>query len=228
MHQFLKKTSSARTSLRAVAAACALGACALGTTACGDPGSESSTPTTEAALSGVVRTPTPNVATISLPNVSDGGRPMPLVAPPDGLLLVYFGYTSCPDVCPTTLADLKAALKAVGPDAERVQVAMATIDPKRDTAEVLDGYVKSFFPTAKALRADDEEQLTKATDALGVSYDTDYSNPEDPKVAHSGYLYAIDQAGDLRVQWAFGTVSKDLAADIELLLASPDSAQSAK
>ena len=105
---------------------------------------------------------------------------------------------------------------------------MATIDPQRDTAEVLDGYVKSFFPTAKALRADDEEQLTKATDALGVSYDTDYSNPEDPKVAHSGYLYAIDQAGDLRVQWAFGTVSKDLAADIELLLASPDSAQSAK
>jgi protein SCO1/2 len=210
------KLPTARASRRrAVAFAACLAVVGAG---CGESGSESAPTTTEATLGGVVRDPTPSVADISLPNVSDGGKPMAFVGPPNGLLIVYFGYTSCPDVCPTTLADLKAALKKTGEDADRVQVAMATIDPRRDTAEVLDGYVKSFFPTAIALRAKDDAQLQAATDALGVSYQTDYSDPANPEVAHSGYLYAIDADGNLRVQWAFGTTANDLAADIELLL----------
>ena len=95
---------------------------------------------------------------------------------------------------------------------------MATIDPRRDTAEILPQYVRSFIPTAKALRANDETDLRKVADVLGVSYETDYSDPEKPEVAHSGYLYAVNDEGKLVVQWAFGTTSADMASDMKILL----------
>lgn len=74
-----------------------------------------------------------SVADVSLPDVGNGGEPMPFVGPDEGVLVVYFGYTFCPDVCPSTLADLRTGLSDLGDDVDRGDVAMATVDPGRDT-----------------------------------------------------------------------------------------------
>ena len=108
---------------------------AVAVAACGEP----------RELAGFVRTPAPSVATTSLPDVASGEQ-FDFVAPEDGLLLVYFGYTSCPDVCPTTLADVRTALGRLGEDADRVELVMATVDPDRDTPERLAHYVRWFNP----------------------------------------------------------------------------------
>jgi protein SCO1/2 len=116
-------------------------------------GACSSTPD---APAGIVRDPAPVVGEATLPDISDGGADFPFVAGPDQVLVVYFGYTSCPDVCPTTLADLRRALEELGRRADDVDVAMATIDPGRDTDEVLTGYLTSFVPEGHPLRTTDD------------------------------------------------------------------------
>src|SRR5512138_667706 len=79
-------------------------------------------------------------------------------------VVLFFGFTHCPDVCPTTLADVAGALKALGPDADRVQVLFVTVDPERDTAADLDSYVKAFDPRFIALRGDAAETQRVAKD----------------------------------------------------------------
>jgi len=170
-------------------------------------------------LSGVTREPVPDVSALALPEAVDPAIPFRFVAERDQLLLVYFGYTACPDVCPTTLADLKAAFKQLGAKSRNVSLAMATIDPRRDSAEVISGYLRSFFPAATALRTDDDAALRSVTDAFGANYEAKYPNNSEPEVSHSAYLYVIDDQGNLVVQWPFGTTANDIALDLEQLLA---------
>jgi protein SCO1/2 len=167
--------------------------------------------------SGVVRTPIPDVGSLSLPDATTQA-PFPFIAAKDHILVAYFGYTSCPDVCPTTLADLKAALKKMGSKAKQVDLAMATIDPRRDTAEILPAYVQSFIPTAVGLRTDDPQALATVTKAFAVQFTTDYSDPAEPKVTHSGSLYAVNSTGQIVMAWPFGTTPSDLAGDLEHLI----------
>lgn len=169
-------------------------------------------------IRGIQRTPQPDVGQTSLPDVSAAGVELPFVAPEGGLLLVYFGYTHCPDVCPTTLADVRSALGDLGDDADRVDLAMATIDPDRDTSDVLTPYVQSFVPDAHALRTTDDDQLRAAADLFGVTYDVAEGDDGEVEVTHSGFLYAVDEQGRLVVSWAFGTPAEDVAHDLELLL----------
>lgn len=85
---------------------------------------------TSTAMSGVVREPAPQVDLVALPSLSDPGSTVEFRARPDGVQVVYFGFTNCPDVCPTTLADLTIALRKLDPaQAERVDVVMVTVDP---------------------------------------------------------------------------------------------------
>ncbi|MBP8182463.1 MAG: SCO family protein [Acidimicrobiia bacterium] len=177
---------------------------------CGD-----SEPTDE-QLGGVVRTPRPDVQLVSLPDT--GGAEHNLQAEPGGLLVLYFGYTSCPDVCPTTMSDLSAALGLIGDDADKVQVAMATVDPDRDTPEVLSDYVTAFFPDGIGLRTEDPAALKAAAEPLGASYDVTTADDGEVEVTHTGFLYVIDDQGLLRVQWPFGTSDDDMAHDLEVLL----------
>ena len=108
-------------------------------------------------LVGLTRDPAPQVDAVTLPDVSRDGAPFELRAEPGGLLVVYFGYTNCPDICPTTMADLARALDDLGDDADRVDVAMVTVDPDRDT-DVLADYVDDFVAGGHALATADERR----------------------------------------------------------------------
>lgn len=194
-----------RNVVAAVAAALLLGAC----------GGDVEEPAT---ISGIVRDPAPLVGDVTLPDVANDAAPFPLRAE-DDLLVVYFGYTSCPDVCPTTMSDLRRALEALpAQDAARIDVAMVTIDPVRDDADVLTRYVQTFAPDGHALRTDDDALLRRAADAFGADYSITYAADGTPEVAHTGFLYAVDGAGRMRVQWSFGTQPDAIERDLALLL----------
>ncbi len=171
-------------------------------------------------LAGIVRTPAPSMLAASLPDASAGGVPFEMRAPAGDILLVYFGYTACPDVCPTTLADLRSAFRQIGDDAEQVTVAMVTIDPERDTDDIITGYVQSFVPSAHALRETDPESLRAAADVFGADYGVTITDEGVYEVIHTAHVYAIDDEGLLQVSWAFGTESETIASDLQILLRS--------
>jgi len=179
-------------------------------------------------LNGMTRTPPTKVAGVTMPDESPGGggRQTELRGDGDGLMLVYFGYTSCPDVCPTTLAELNVALKELPADqADRVEVGMVTVDPARDTARVLNGYLGHFFPPGRfdSFRTTDPDELARAEGAFGAS--SKLGKPDrhgDYDVSHTAQVYAVDDTGAVLVEWPFGTPSDDIRSDLERLLADGD------
>lgn len=175
--------------------------------------------TGSSVLSGFERTPTPSVAGASLPEITNANAPFTFEAgADDGLLVVYFGFTHCPDVCPTTLADLRSALDLLDPgDRARIETAMVTVDPDRDTADVLPNYVRSFLPNAAALRSESEAELRAAADAFGVTYEVTETS-DGVEVIHTGSLYAVAPNGDLLISWPFGVTPEDLNKDLQILL----------
>ena len=214
---------------------------ALATSACGGsgdaaapvpsptqpPGSSASAagsaaPTTVAApseLSGARRIPPPQVDSLTLPDASAGGAPFTFRAEPDGVLVVYFGYTSCPDVCPTTMADLRVAIGDLDPtEQERVSVAMATVDPGRDSDEKIAAYVDSFVAGSHGLRTTEPDELRAVADLFGASYQFFMAADNGVDIVHTGFLYAVDDAGRLVLTWPFGTNATDLGNDLHLLL----------
>jgi protein SCO1/2 len=174
----------------------------------------------DAQLAGSVRTPLPEMGGLALPDASRDGASFAMRASDGGLLVVYFGYTSCPDVCPTTLADLRKAFRELGDDAAQVEVAMATVDPGRDTDEVITNYVQSFIPRAHGLRTENDALLSSVADAFGAVYSVTTAANGDVEVVHSAQVYVIDDQGRLRVTWPFGMTAADMARDLELLLRS--------
>lgn len=167
---------------------------------------------------GFVLDPAPIVDRVALPDLSDGGTPFEFRAKTGQVLIVYFGYTHCPDVCPTTLSDLRIALNRLEEsDTDRVELAMVTIDPDRDIP-LLTGYVQSFVPGAHALGTDDASLLAAAASTFGATYSVDVAPDGNIDVGHSAYLYAVGSTGELLVTWPFGIPADDLATDIELLL----------
>jgi protein SCO1 len=185
-----------------------------GTIACGDDG--------PAALTGVVRDPPLDVAAITLPSAD--GTEVAMRADPAELLVVYFGYTSCPDVCPTTMSDLSIAINDLSDEqADRATVAFTTVDPDRDTAEVVEGYLSHFFDDGLALRTEDADQLAAATEAFGVQFEVADHEPGDTSydVAHTAVTYVVDDTGTVVVEWPFGSDPADMASDLENLLDTP-------
>ncbi len=194
---------------RSVAAA-ALVALALVLTACGSAGPY--------VPAGNVRSPAPDVSQVSLPESTAGGADFFMKAPAGKFFILYFGYTACPDICPTTMADLREALKEIGDQADRVEVGMVTVDPMRDTDEIISGYVHAFFPEGHAFRTDDAERLQAAANAFGAAYDVTFDDQGVEEVIHTAFLYAIDDTGHLRLSWPFGIQSEDIARDLQHLL----------
>jgi protein SCO1/2 len=170
-------------------------------------------------LAGYRREPAPEVGGLALPDLTDDGAELPLRAEPGGLLVVYFGYTNCPDFCPTTLSDLRLATRRMSEeDAARIEVAMVTIDPDRDLP-VLADYITSFFDDGHALGTTDAALLASVAAPFGVTYDVRTGDTGEIEVAHTTSLYAIDDTGRLVLTWQFGVPIDDLAADLTALLA---------
>jgi protein SCO1/2 len=170
-------------------------------------------------LSGVVREPAPSVDGTALPSVAHVGDSVEFRARPGGLQVVYFGYTSCPDVCPTTLADLTVALRKLPDDqSAMVDTVMVTVDPDRDL-DILAGYVQSFVPDADAAGTTDAELLASAAEPFGVVYSVTEHDDGEIEVEHSPFLYVVDDAGELVLSWPFGVTSDAIAADLATLLA---------
>lgn len=192
---------------------------ALALVGCGDESSSPDTTEESSGLSGYTREPTPSVAEVQLPLVGGAGD-LPAAAEQGGLRVVYFGYTSCPDVCPTTMSDLKRALAQLPEeDAARVQVVMVTIDPDRDVDEKLGAYVGTFIEDGQASRITDPAALQAAADAFGASYKVETAEDGEIEVSHSADLYVVDDQGDIILQWPFGTTYEDIADDLSALLA---------
>jgi len=171
-----------------------------------------------AELAGYVRTPAPNSAAISLPDATAGGGEFFLRAPEGGLLLIYFGFTACPDVCPTTMADIRTTLREMGDQADLIELAMVTVDPGRDGDEALAHYVQSFIPTGHALRTEDDAVLSEAALVLGAAYEVNEDEEGVVDVLHTAHTYVIDDRGDLLVTWPFGIETADMASDLRILL----------
>lgn len=133
------------------------------------------------------------------------------------IVVVAFGYTNCPDVCPTTLADLAKVRKALGRDARRVQVLFVTVDPARDTATLLGQYVKAFDPSFIPLRGE-PDQVAQTVKDFRIVVDKDAPDAEGKYlVYHMSGTYVFDTDGKARL---FVSVQRPdlLASDIQLLL----------
>lgn len=174
-------------------------------------------------LAGAVRTPPLQVGGVALPQLRSGGvhEVAPLRADPGELLLVYFGYTFCPDVCPTTMSDISVALADLPDDlAERVTVAMVTVDPERDTDEVLTNYLGHFVDGGIAVRSTDPAQLAAAGEAFGAQWEIAEHEPGEQyyDVAHSAITYVVDDTATVVVEWPFGMAIESMTSDLNTLL----------
>lgn len=173
----------------------------------------------EIPLAGIKRHPTPNVAHLTMPR-ADTGTEMAFVAEPNKLLLVYFGFTSCPDICPTTMSETRLAFDKLKDDAERIDVTFVSVDPERDTGPITDSYIKSFFADGIGMRSDDAQQLATAAEVFGARYRIDKDTQYD--VDHSGDLYVVDDQGDIILIWTFGVPASNIASDLTTLLEQLD------
>jgi len=135
-------------------------------------------------------------------------------------VLVNFGYTQCPDVCPTTLADLASAVRKLGPDGSRVQVLFVTVDPKRDNAQLLKNYVGAFDPRFLGLRGDAAATAAATREFRVFAAEREGKTADSYTVEHSAQTFAFDPEGRLRLVIAYGAAPEDIAADLRLLLNS--------
>ncbi len=133
-------------------------------------------------------------------------------------VVLFFGYTQCPDVCPTTLSTMREAMALLGDDAKRVQVLFATVDPERDTPALLAQYVPSFDPSFLGLRGDDKTTAATARDFKVFYVKQPGKTPDTYSVDHSTGSYAFDPSGRLRLLLRHGETPANVAADLKLLL----------
>jgi len=171
-----------------------------------------------ATLAGYERSPEPSVGHVSLPAVNRDNADFALKAKPGHLMVVFFGYTSCPDICPTTLADTRLAFAELGDRAQDVNLAMISIDPVRDTPPVLSDYVEAFIDGSIALRTEDRDALALAADAFGVTYSVVANDEGEIEVSHTPNLFVIDDQGSMVLTWPFGVQPTDISSDLNLLL----------
>ena len=146
------------------------------------------------------------------------GQPVSLQDFQGKVVLIYFGYTTCPDVCPTTLADLHQARVGLGNLGEQVQVLMITVDPARDTQAVLADYMPHFDSSFIGLTGT-SDQIAEVATYYGIYYEQQAGNSAlGYLVNHTATVMVVDKDGYLRLVFPFGTTSEDIRADLEYLL----------
>lgn len=135
------------------------------------------------------------------------------------VVVLGFGYSSCPDVCPTTLAVLAQARKKLGAIGNELQVIYVTVDPERDNALRLRDYLAAFDPTFMG-GTGTAEQLASVRQAYGIvaTKKAVDGNPSDYLIHHSSFIYLIDREGSLRALMPYGRTADDVAHDVKILL----------
>jgi protein SCO1/2 len=148
------------------------------------------------------------------------GQPVTAANYRHDIVLLYFGFTECPDECPTTLTMLANALNTLGPQAADVRVLFVSVDPRRDTTEVLKRYVSHFGPEFVGLRGDQAE-LTELSKRYRISYH--YEKPDkygNYEVDHSSAIFVFDRDGRARLLGESDNTAQQVASDLRRLLAS--------
>lgn len=170
----------------------------------------------EHELAGAVMDPPQPVPDFTL--YTEGNTPVSLSDFRGQYVYIYFGYTFCPDFCPTTMSALTRARRELGDEADRMQVVMITVDPERDTPDVVANYVRFFDPSYVGLSG-----TTAEIDAAGEPFGIFYQ--KHPGSAASGYLvdhstrtYLIDPEGNYRVAYPYETTPEQFAADLRWLM----------
>ncbi len=132
--------------------------------------------------------------------------------------LLYFGYTFCPDVCPATLAEVSKAMDILGDDAEKVQLIMISVDPRRDTPAALNEYVAHFHPSFIGATGS-EEEIAKIATLYGVFYEKhEGTEATGYLVDHTATVMVIDQNGHLKLIFPFGAPADEIAKDLAYIL----------
>jgi protein SCO1/2 len=137
------------------------------------------------------------------------------------VVVMFFGFTQCPDVCPTSMAELAEVKKLLGKDGDRLQGLFITVDPQRDTPEVLKAYMSNFDPSFLALYTTPDKLVALAKDYKVYFKKVDGQTPTSYTMDHSAGSYIYDTQGKLRLYTRYGTGTAPLLADIKLLLQAP-------
>ena len=160
----------------------------------------------------------PNMAPAMDGLIDTDGRPIDIDAFRGDLVLVYFGYTHCPDVCPTTLSQVAQARRRLGDDAARVHVMMVTVDPARDEPALLGDYVRSFDPDFVGVTGELGD-IERVATTYGVYFaPTEADEDGNYDMEHTASLLGIDGEGRLRIVWPFTADAEALASDLRELL----------
>jgi protein SCO1/2 len=134
------------------------------------------------------------------------------------VVVVFFGYTQCPDVCPTTMTELVEVKRLLGANGEKLQAVFITVDPVRDTAELLNAYVTNFDPSFVAL-IPSSEQLVEVAKEFKIYYKkVDGKTPTSYTMDHSAGSYIFDAQGQVRLFSRYGSGAQAIAQDIAVLL----------
>jgi protein SCO1/2 len=185
---------------------------ALGLAGCDRLGIGSSQP----PFQGIDITGASYASELSLPDPE--GRVRTLAEFKGRAVVVFFGFTQCPDVCPTTLGELAAARRELGADGARVQGIFVTVDPARDTPEILRAYVAAFDPSFVALRGSDEQTLATAK-AFKVFYrKVEGKTPDTYTIDHTAGSYVFDTRGRVRLFTRHGSGQAALVSDLKRIL----------
>ena len=152
-------------------------------------------------------------------NLTDhNGRPRTLADFRGKVVTVFFGFTHCPDVCPTTLVEMAQVMKELGADADQLQVLFVTVDPERDTQKLLAQYVPSFHPGFIGLYGD-RDATARAAKEFKIYYNKQPATGGSYSVDHSAGTFILDREGRLRLFAQYGQGAAALLHDIRLLLA---------
>ena len=198
-------SSSRRLSLSVALSAVALSV--LGLTACMDP---------KAAFKGVDITGADYAKELNLPD--QNGQVRKIKDFSGKLVVVFFGYTQCPDVCPTTMQELAEVKRLLGADGDKLQAVFVTVDPERDTTELLKAYVENFDPSFVALRPTPEQLPLIAKEFKIYFKRVEGKTPTSYTMDHSAGSYTFDAQGKVRLFNRYGMGAEALAHDFKLLL----------
>ena len=154
--------------------------------------------------------------TLALPDVN--GQPRTLADFKGKVTVVFFGYTQCPDVCPTTMAELAQVKKSLGADGDKLQGVFVTIDPERDTPEILKSYMASFDPSFVALRGTVEQTQAAAKEFKVFFAKVPGKTEGSYTMDHTAGAFVLDGKGNARLFERFGGGAEALAADIKTLI----------